>query len=269
MAPIVTALWPIFCRIGVVGLSVPAEIVGLEFYNTYKVLHLDNGDRVTARGVLISTGANYRKLNAAGCDRFEGAGVYYSATAVEAQLCQDQQVVVVGGGNSAGQAAVFMSQHAKRVFLLIRGDDLEAKMSYYLTQRIDQIDNIELLVHTEIQQLQGETELEAVGLINNQTQATQTIETAAVFIFIGAIPCTDWLPKSIARDKKGFILTGLQAADSEFWPLERQPYLLETSQPGVFAAGDVRVDSIKRVASAVGEGSMAVKFAHQVLSSLR
>ena len=249
-----------------VQFSIPQEVVGLQSSNSYHQLQLKSGEEVVTRCVLVATGVEYRKLNIEGYDRFEGQGIYYSATTVEAQLCRKSQVVVVGGGNSAGQAAIFLSETASKVLLLIRGDDLTKSMSKYLVQRIEKKDNIELLTHTEINKMMGDRVLESVELIDNQTQQTQTVDAAAVFIFVGAKPYTGWLAGNIDLDKDGFIKTGTQVAESPNWLARRQPFLLETSRIGVFAAGDVRSDSIKRVASSVGEGSMTVKLVHQLLS---
>ena len=249
-----------------VQFSIPVEVVGIESENSYHRLVLSSGEEVVSRSVLIATGVEYRKLNIEGYEQFEGQGIYYSATTVEAQLCQKSQVVVVGGGNSAGQAAIFLSETASKVLLLIRGDDLTEKMSKYLVQRIEKKDNIELLTHTEINKMMGDNVLRSVELLNNRTQQIHTVEAAAVFIFVGAKPHTQWLPDQIDLDDSGFIKTGTQVADSPHWLARRQPFLLETSLIGVFAAGDVRSDSIKRVASSVGEGSMTVKLVHQLLS---
>ena len=246
--------------------STPAEVVGLEFDSSYNVLRLASGESVSAQCVLISTGVYYRKLDVEGCDRFDGSGVYYSATAVEAQMCSNSTVIIVGGGNSAGQAAVFLSEYTKKVLLLIRGDDLSKKMSQYLLRRVEQTENIELLTNTEITKMDGDDVLRSVEITNNKSGEKKTVETAAVFIFIGAIPHTDWLPDEIETDEKGFVKTGLMVAESDSWKATRGPFLLETSRPSVFAAGDVRLDSIKRVASAVGEGSMTVQFVHNILS---
>ena len=249
-----------------VQFSIPVEVVGLESENTYHRLLLSGGEEVVARCVLIATGVEYRKLNIEGYEQFESKGIYYSATTVEAQLCKKSQVVVVGGGNSAGQAAIFLSETASKVLLLIRGDDLTKSMSKYLVQRIEKKDNIELLTHTEIDKMMGDNVLRSLELLNNQTQQRQTVEAAAVFIFVGAKPHTDWLADKIDLDENGFIKTGTQVAESPNWVARRQPFILETSRIGVFAAGDVRSDSIKRVASSVGEGSMTVKLVHQLLS---
>jgi len=223
---------------------------------------------VTAKCLLIATGADYRRLDVAGSDRFEGTGVYYAATVAEAQMCQGSQVVVVGGGNSAGQAAVFLSGHARNVLHLIRGDDLYKNMSSYLARRIEQTPNIELVHNTVIRQMNGDTHLRSVDIVNNKNGEERTVETTGVFSFIGAEPRTNWLPPEIERDAKGFVRTGAELAQSRYWMSGRQPFLLETSRPGVFAAGDVRAGSVKRVASAVGEGAMAVQFVHEFLKHM-
>jgi len=249
-------------------LSVPTPVDRLSFANAYTVVHLDGGETVTAKCLLIATGANYRRLGVEGCERFEGTGVYYAATVAEAQLCQGAQVVVVGGGNSAGQAAVFLAGHASQVRLLIRGDDLYKNMSSYLVRRIEQTANIELLTDTTIRQMSGNGHLDSVNIVNGKTGQERTIETPGVFSFIGADPRTGWLPPEIERDGKGFVRTGTEVAGSPHWTSGRQPFLLETSRPGVFAAGDVRSGSVKRVASAVGEGAMAVQFVHECLKHM-
>ena len=212
-----------------------------------------------AKTVLIATGANYRRLEAENRERFEGLGVYYAATAMEGQLCRGETVVVVGSGNSAGQAAMFLSEGAQHVLLVIRGDSLAKHMSDYLSRRVQAQKNIEILYHTEIRRMSGRQKLEEVELENTKTGERRTVRTTAVFSMIGANPCTEWLPTEIARDPKGFINTSLAVAESASWPANgEQPMALETSLPGIFAAGDVRSGSVKRCAAAVGEGGMAV-----------
>ena len=244
-------------------MSVPSRTVGLEFKSNYPVLHLDDGDTLTARCLLIATGAEYRRLDVPGFEAFEGSGVYYAATPTEAQICRGEEVLVVGGGNSAGQAAVFLASEARRVLLLIRGDDLYKNMSSYLVQRIEQTPNIQLLRTTSVRRMFGNGHLDAVEIFNHQTGQERTVQTPGVFSFIGATPRTEWLPSEIQRDARGFVRTGPDLAASPHWALKRQPFLLETSHPGVFAAGDVRSGSTKRVATAVGEGSMAVQLVHE------
>ena len=190
------------------------------------------------------------------------------ASPVEAQLCAGQEVIVVGGGNSAGQAAVFLAGRASQVLLMIRGDDLNKNMSSYLVSRIEQTSNIELLTNTTIRRMVGNGHLEAIDFVNSENGQERTVETAAVFSFIGATPRTDWLPPEIERDAKGFVQTGAAVAQSRYWGAARGPFLLETSHSGVFAAGDVRSGSVKRVASAVGEGAMSVQFVHEYLKEM-
>jgi thioredoxin reductase (NADPH) len=249
-------------------ISIPTPVTKLSFDKTYCVLELEGGENVVAKCLLIATGAEYRRLEVEHCSRFEGAGVYYAATPNEVQMCRGVDVVLVGGGNSAGQAAVYLSQNARKVYLLIRGNDLCKSMSSYLAHRILNTPNIELLRCTEIVRMNGDNHLQSVEIRDKISGQTRTIETAAVFSFIGATPRTDWLPPEVEKDEKCFVRTGIELADSPQWSLKRQPFLLETSRPGVFAAGDVRSGSVKRVASAVGEGSMSVQFVHEYLKGM-
>lgn len=232
-------------------------------------IEVDDGATVPARAIILATGAEYRRLPLDDLSRFEGAGIYYAATYVEAQLCGGEEVVVVGGGNSAGQAAVFLAQTAKRVHVLIRSGGLAETMSRYLIRRIEETPAIVLRPCTEIVALEGGEHLERVLWRNNQTGQTEAHNISHVFVMAGAVPNTRWLDGCVALDDSGFIKTGpsLSADDlsAAHWPLARSPHLLETSLPGVLAVGDVRGGNIKRVASAVGEGSIAVSFVHQVL----
>ena len=249
-------------------LPVPTPVVRLEFDNAYSLLNVEGGETITAKCLLIATGADYRRLTAEGCEQFEGSGVFYSATPTEAPLCHGAEVVVVGGGNSAGQAAVFLAGIARKVYLVIRGDSLYKDMSAYLARRIEMTENIEILLNTEVRRMSGSSHLGEVELFNNKTAETRTIKTPALFSFIGATPRTEWLPPEIEKDSKAFVQTGPSLKNSSRWNARREPFLLETSRPGVFAAGDVRANSVKRVASAVGEGAMAVQFVHQYLKEM-
>jgi thioredoxin reductase (NADPH) len=249
-------------------LSVPTPAARLEFQNGYSMVSGSGTETIGAKCLLIATGAAYRRLDVKGCENFEGRGVYYAATPAEAKLCQGSQVLVVGGGNSAGQAAVFLAQHASKILLLIRGDDLNKNMSSYLVRRIEQTPNIELLRTTTVQRMDGDGHLASVEIVDGLKGQRRKVETPAVFSFIGASPRTDWLPPEVERDAKGFVRTGADLAHSPHWTVARTPFLLETSRPGVFAAGDVRSGSVKRVASAVGEGAMAVQFVHEYLKQM-
>jgi len=235
----------------------------------YELL-IGDGQSIPTRTVVIASGAQYRRLQLENLSKFEGAGVYYGATHLEAQLCGGEDVIVVGGGNSAGQAAVFLAQTTTRVHMLVRSDGLAKTMSRYLIRRIEQTPNIELHTNTEVIALNGNDHLERVTWRNNQTGQTESHNIAHLFSMTGAVPNSAWLGGCVACDQSGFIKTGsdLTAEDLEKakWPLTRSPYLLETSLPGVFAVGDIRQASVKRVASAVGEGSIAVSFVHQVLA---
>jgi thioredoxin reductase (NADPH) len=236
----------------------------------YKVV-LDNGNRLAARAIVISTGAQYNKPQIANLEKFEGQGIYYGATYMESQLCEHEDIVVVGGGNSAGQAAVFLSQTAGKVHMLVRSGQLSDTMSRYLIQRIEQNPAIELHFKTEIMDLEGDTHLERVTWRSNAGGETSINEIRHVFIMAGASPRTNWLSGCLALDNKGFILTGRDldaATETPVWPLARPPQMLETSLPGVFAVGDVRSGNVKRVAAAVGEGSIAISLVHRALAEL-
>jgi thioredoxin reductase (NADPH) len=239
----------------------------------YEVV-LDDGNAIPTKAIIISTGAQYNKPAIANLKQFEGLGVYYGATYIEQQLCGDDDVVVVGGGNSAGQAAVYLSQSGRKVFMLVRSTDLSAMMSRYLIQRIVENPNIELHFQTEIVGLEGDSHLERVTWLDGVSGEKDTRDIRHVFIMAGASPRTDWLQGCLALDDKGFIVTGRDldpiagVTPPSPWPLARPPQMLETSLPGVFAVGDVRANNVKRVASAVGEGAIAVHLVHRVLSEI-
>lgn len=236
----------------------------------YKVV-LDNGTKLPARSLVIATGAQYKKPHIPNLVLFEGQGVYYGATYMEAQLCEGEDVVVIGGGNSAGQAAVYLSQTARKVYMLVRSGQLSDTMSRYLIQRIERNPSIELHFQTEITGLEGDSHLEKITWRDKASGETSTRDIRHVFVMAGASPRTDWLQNCVALDDKGFIVTGRDidsASEKPVWPLGRSPHMLETSLPGVFAVGDVRSGNVKRVASAVGEGSIAIHLVHRVLAEL-
>jgi len=251
--------------------STPSQALSLSFREgEYGAeLHSEGcGAALRAKCVLISTGAEYRRIEAEGREDFEGVGVYYAATAMEARLCQRATVVVAGGGNSAGQAAMFLSDSAEKVLLVIRGETLSKSMSSYLSRRVETTKNIEILYHTEIRRMTGKGLLQAVEFENAKTGERRTVSVCAVFSMIGAQPCTNWLPPEIELDEKGFIKTGPAVADSPAWKgSPRTPAAMETSWPGIFAAGDVRSGSVKRCTAAVGEGGMAVEGIHKALGT--
>jgi thioredoxin reductase (NADPH) len=252
--------------------AVPEKARALSFEDGYHVVELDGGQRLRARTVVIATGASYRRLNVARLGEFEGAGVYYAATEVEAQLCHGEPVVVVGGANSAGQAAVFLSRTVNRVALIVRGADLGAAMSRYLVDQVQATPSIEVHTQTQVRELHGNGSLAAITVEHTSTRDTRAVDAHALFVFIGADPCTGWLADALAIDEHGFVLTGQDLSLSHLDPAgdgrQRPPFPLETSLPGVFAVGDVRSGSIKRVASSVGEGAMAVRLIHQYLAQL-
>jgi len=249
-------------------ITVPRRAVRLEPEGDHYALTLDDGGQLRGRSVVVATGARYGKLDVPRLEQFEGAGVYYAATELEARLCRGDVVLVVGGGNSAGQAAVFLSETARAVHLAIRGGDLSKSMSRYLLSRIETISNIYVHRHSEVRELLGEDHLTGVVLENNRSGERCTLAASTVFSFIGARPHTEWLQGTLALDPKGFVLTGrdLPSELEAYEEKQREPLLLETSLPGVFSAGDVRSGSVKRVASAVGEGSIVVRFVFQILA---
>ena len=241
--------------------------IGIRTEGQYHFIQLSGGNEVACHTVLIATGVEYRRLTSSGVERLTGAGVYYGAALTEAISCKDETVMIVGGANSAGQAAVHFAQYSKKVILLVRADSLEKGMSRYLVDQILALPNIEVRTRTEVVGARGDTHLEAVRLRTPDGECEEA--ASGLFIFVGGEPKTDWLPPAILREAKGFVLSGpdLRLADKFQWSLDRPPYLLETSVPGIFVAGDVRFGSVKRVASAVGQGSIAVQFVHQYLAN--
>jgi len=253
------------------ALSSPSRVESIGCDGQYKLVRLSNGTEIAARALVIATGARYRRLPAKGLERFEGSGVLYAATRAESAMCENDDVAVVGGGNSAGQGAVFLSRSCRKVSIIIRRDSLDQTMSRYLIDRIETTPNIELITKAEVIEAHGDRALEELTL-RSKSEETWAIPCSALFVMIGADPCTELAQGCVALDEKGFIVTGADAAAhpdfKEHWMSDRAPFLLETSRPGTFAVGDVRSGSIKRVASAVGEGSMSVKLAHEHLATL-
>ncbi len=252
-------------------IDVPAEVTGLEQRDGTNVVRLADGGTVSATNVVVATGAHYRRLTAPGVERFEGLGIHYAATVWEARTCRLDTVAVVGGGNSAGQAALFMARESPAVHLLVRGGDLEHSMSRYLIDRIERHPRINVQLHTEVREVTGEDRVESLIVEDNRTREQQVLAARALFVFIGARPATSWLADAVTLDRRGFIPTGKDVAQvtADLWkPLARSPLALETGLPGVFAVGDVRSGSVKRVASAVGEGAMAVRLAHEHLGEV-
>jgi thioredoxin reductase (NADPH) len=247
----------------------PVEVRSMTCEDGMHRLVLDDGQVVRGRTVLIATGATYLRLPVAGCERWDGAGIFYSCTTVHARSCRSGRAAVVGGGNSAGQAVMFLADHTAGATLLLRGDDLRKSMSAYLARRIERHPKIEVIRHVEVDAINGDRVITGLRLRHVREGGSRNVDCSAVFVFIGAEPRTGWMPTSIALDSKGFILTGADAAKSDRWPLtDREPCVVETTCPGVFAAGDVRSGTTKRVAFAVGDGALAVTCAHRVLAEI-
>jgi thioredoxin reductase (NADPH) len=252
----------------------PRTVTRLETSDPHRIIHLEDGSQVTCGAVILAVGVTYRTLDAEGVAELTGAGVYYGAATTEARAMKGEHVVVVGGANSAGQAAVHFAQYASEVTMLVRGNSLEKSMSTYLIDQIRDLANITVRLNSEVTAARGtaseseeEQHLEAVEIQDRLSGERETIPATGLFIFIGAAPHTDWLEGAVVRDERGFLVTGAELQHMNRWSLDRDPYLLETSIPGVFAVGDVRARSVKRVASAVGEGSIAVQFAHNYLGT--
>jgi thioredoxin reductase (NADPH) len=258
-------------RFGVEILA-PQEATKLRVEAGTKFVTLTDGTEIGAKAVLIATGVSYRKLDVPGIERVQGAGVYYGAAMTEAVACKGEDVYIVGGANSAGQAAVFFAQHARRVVMLVRGNSLAAGMSQYLVEQIKQTSNIAVELNSQVVEVFGEEHLEAIAIYCATSKETNKVAANSLFIFIGAVPGTEWVADVLEREEKGFLLSGSDlmrdGKPPKNWPLERDPWLLEASVPGIFLAGDVRYRSVKRVASGVGEGANAVQFVHQYLSTV-
>jgi thioredoxin reductase (NADPH) len=246
------------------------DVVGLEARGSARVVKFGDGTEIAAHSVVLATGVSYRALAAPGVAELTGRGVFYGSASTEAPTCMGRDVYIVGGANSAGQAAVFFSRHAKTVTLLVRGASLESSMSYYLIKQLEEIENVSVRTRTEVVEAQGDEHLERLVLCDRETGARETVDSGPMFVFIGAAPRTEWLDGVVVRDPRGFIRTGpdlmTEGKPPAGWSLDREPYYLEASIPGVFVAGDVRAESVKRVASAVGEGAMAVTLVHRYLA---
>jgi thioredoxin reductase (NADPH) len=234
-----------------------------------RAVRFDDGGEVVAHAVLLATGISYRKLAVRGAEALTGRGLFYGSAVTEAPACAGDEVYIVGGANSAGQAAVFLARHARRVTMLVRAGSLEASMSHYLIRQIAEIPNIEVRLNTEVIAVHGDDHVEGLTLCNGAGGMQETLRAGYLFVFIGAAPRTEWLDDVVVRDSRGFVLTGpdlqVEGRRPRGWRLDRDPYFLEASVPGVFAAGDVRANSVKRVASAVGEGAMAIQLIHGYL----
>jgi thioredoxin reductase (NADPH) len=257
-------------RFGVEILS--QEAVGVRVEGPYRIIKFSDGNEISCHALMVATGVQWRRLDVPGIERLQGAGIYYGGGATEALSCKGENVYVVGGANSAGQAAMNFAKYADRVIILVRGESLSSTMSQYLIDQIKEMHNIQLWTHASVVEAHGETHLEEISVLCSDTGKTERVPASGMFIFIGALPQTDWLASVVERDDRGFLLTGpdliRDGQRTKGWTLDRDPYLLETNVPGIFAVGDVRHGSIKRVASGVGEGSVAVQFIHQYLSKV-
>jgi thioredoxin reductase (NADPH) len=258
-------------RFGVEILA-PQEAVSVRTEGSYRIIKLADGNEISCHALMIASGVQWRRLQAPGMDRLQGAGIYYGGGATEAISCKGEQVYVVGGANSAGQAAMNFAKYADSVVILVRGSSLSATMSQYLIDQIKETPNISIWAHASINEVHGDSHLEEISVLCSDTGKIERVPATSMFIFIGALPRTEWLGDLVQRDDRGFVLTGpdlLQDGKRPgSWKLDRDPYLLETNVPGIFAVGDVRHGSVKRVASGVGEGSVAVQFIHQYLSKV-
>jgi thioredoxin reductase (NADPH) len=258
-------------RFGVEILS-PQEAVGVRTEGSYRMIKMGDGNEISCHALMIATGVQWRRLEAPGMYRLQGAGVYYGGGATEAMSCKGEIIYVVGGANSAGQAAMNFAKYADRVVIVVRGSSLSSTMSQYLIDQVKETANIQIWPHASVSEVHGETHLEEISFLCSDTNTVERVPAGAMFIFIGALPKTDWLADVVERDERGFILTGpdliRDGQRPKGWALERDPFLLETNVPGLFAVGDVRHGSVKRVASGVGEGSVAVQFIHQYLSKV-
>ena len=258
-------------RFGVEILS-PQETVGIRTEGSYRIMKLADGNEISCHALMIASGVQWRRLDAPGVDKLQGAGIYYGGGATEALSCKGELIYIVGGANSAGQAAMNFAKYAERVVMIVRGSSLASTMSQYLIDQVKETPNIQLWAHASIAEVHGESHLEEISVMCSDTNTIERVPASAMFIFIGALPRTDWLGDLVERDERGFILTGpdliREGNRPKGWTLDRDPFLLETNVPGIFAVGDVRHGSVKRVASGVGEGSVAVQFIHQYLSKV-
>ncbi|MBE9066499.1 FAD-dependent oxidoreductase [Leptolyngbya cf. ectocarpi LEGE 11479] len=254
-------------RFGVEILT-PQEVTGIRLEDNYRIVSLSDGSEISCHALILAMGVAWRRLNVPGVEQFTGAGIYYGAAQTEAKACQDEDVYVVGGANSAGQAAMYFSKYASKVRMLVRGESLTKSMSQYLIDQIAETDNIEVMPFHSVVEAKGGDRLEEILVKDSQSDEIKTFKANSLFIFIGATPSTDWLDGVVQRDQRGFIYSGADIPDGVSWPLERDRFLLETNVPGIFAVGDVRHGSVKRVASGVGEGSICVQFVHRHLANV-